>query len=230
MAVTAQRNRHLTSGQVAKELHTSAGTTNLWQTVSMLLNDIGLYAWKPVKCIPLTPDSKHNQCQCCREYTNWTDQQWNNVLFMDESRFGFSSDSRCQYIWHEPSTAFNAKNIFEVHQYRSGIMVWVRIMSNCCTDLMVLERGAVTTKRCCEEVLVPYVFSSCCWKWIHIYGWHWLSSSWILHSGPSAKWRHRPYGVTCALPQSDSYQTCMRLFCEVHCSMQSPMTFNKWPQ
>lgn len=44
MAVTAQRNLHLTSGQVAKELHTSAGTTILWQTVSMLLNDIGLYA------------------------------------------------------------------------------------------------------------------------------------------------------------------------------------------
>lgn len=52
MAITAKRNHHLTVGQVAKEIHVSIGSTISRQTVSMSLNNIVLYPYKPVKCIP----------------------------------------------------------------------------------------------------------------------------------------------------------------------------------
>ncbi|GFU27129.1 hypothetical protein TNCV_4651541 [Trichonephila clavipes] len=61
----------------------------------------GLYARRPVVCVPLTRQHRTTRLQWCREHHNWTEQDWACVLFSDESRFSLSSDCRRQLIWRE---------------------------------------------------------------------------------------------------------------------------------
>ncbi|GFY11844.1 hypothetical protein TNCV_4973441 [Trichonephila clavipes] len=56
----------------------------------------GLYARRPVVCVPLTRQHRTARLQWCREHHNWTEQDWSCVLFSDESRFSLSSDCRRQ--------------------------------------------------------------------------------------------------------------------------------------
>ncbi|GFW95776.1 hypothetical protein TNCV_5023111 [Trichonephila clavipes] len=61
----------------------------------------GLFARRPVRCVPLTPAHRRRRSLWCREHRNWRDNEWGRVLFTDESRFSLSSDSHRILIWRE---------------------------------------------------------------------------------------------------------------------------------
>ncbi|GFV14516.1 transposable element Tcb1 transposase [Trichonephila clavipes] len=68
------------------------------KTVARRLRGGGLYARRPVVCVPLTRQHRTARLQWCREHHNWTEQDWACVLFSDESRFSLPSDCRRQLI------------------------------------------------------------------------------------------------------------------------------------
>ncbi|GFV00444.1 transposable element Tcb2 transposase [Trichonephila clavipes] len=87
------------------------------KTVAKRLKGGGLYARRPVVCVPLTRQHRTTRLQWCREHHNWTEQDWACVLFSDESRFSLSSDCRRQLIWRESGTAYRPENIQEKDRY-----------------------------------------------------------------------------------------------------------------
>ncbi|GFU85722.1 transposable element Tcb2 transposase [Trichonephila clavipes] len=117
----------------------------------------GLYARRPVVCVPLTRQHRTARLQWCREHHNWTEQDWACVLFSDESRFSLSSDCRRQLIWRESGTAYHPENIQEKDRYLAySIMVWAGIMINGRTRLHVVANGTMTGQRYIDEVLLPH--------------------------------------------------------------------------
>ncbi|GFV32579.1 transposable element Tcb1 transposase [Trichonephila clavipes] len=74
---------------------------DLPKNVARRLRGEGLYARRPVVCVPLTRQHRTARLQWCREHHNWTEQDWACVLFSDESRFSLSSDCRRQLIRRE---------------------------------------------------------------------------------------------------------------------------------
>ncbi|GFV82705.1 transposable element Tcb1 transposase [Trichonephila clavipes] len=52
--VTAKRNRQSTASDLSRQLSSATGTTVSRQTVFRRLGHIGLYARRPVRCVPLT--------------------------------------------------------------------------------------------------------------------------------------------------------------------------------
>ncbi|GFY11939.1 transposable element Tcb1 transposase [Trichonephila clavipes] len=113
--------------------HSSAGgksvscclrKADLPKTVARRLRGGGLYARRPVVCVPLTRKHRTARLQWCREHHNWTEQDWTCVLFSDESRFSLSSDCRRQLIWRESNTSYRPENIQEKDRYPTcSIMV-----------------------------------------------------------------------------------------------------------
>ncbi|GFV72809.1 transposable element Tc1 transposase [Trichonephila clavipes] len=85
--------------------------------VARRLRGGGLYARRPVVCVPLTRQHRTARFQWCREHHNWTEQDWLCVLFSDESRFSRSSDCRRQLIWRESDAAYRPENIQEKDRY-----------------------------------------------------------------------------------------------------------------
>ncbi|GFX61545.1 transposable element Tcb2 transposase [Trichonephila clavipes] len=127
------------------------------KTVARRLRGGGLYARRPVVCVPLTRQHRTARLQWCREHHNWTEQDWACVLFSDESTFSMSLDCRRQLIRRESGTAYRPENIQEKDRYPTcSIMVWAGIMINGRTRLHVVANGTTTGQRYIDEVLLPH--------------------------------------------------------------------------
>ncbi|GFW43398.1 transposable element Tcb2 transposase [Trichonephila clavipes] len=81
------------------------------------LGDIGLYASRPVRCVPLTATHCRVRLTWSREHALWTLQQWYFVMFSDESNFSLQSDSHRTLIWRAPGTRYHQENTIERHRY-----------------------------------------------------------------------------------------------------------------
>ncbi|GFX85026.1 HTH_Tnp_Tc3_2 domain-containing protein [Trichonephila clavipes] len=86
-----------------RPVSSATGMTVSRQTVYRRLGHIGLYARRPVRCVPLTATHCRLRLTWSREHALWTPQQWSCVMFSDKSRFSLQSDSRRTLIWRAPS-------------------------------------------------------------------------------------------------------------------------------
>ncbi|GFY18134.1 HTH_Tnp_Tc3_2 domain-containing protein [Trichonephila clavipes] len=114
------------------------GNDSKIMTVYRRLGHIGLYARRPVRCVPLTTTHYRLRLTWSREHALWTTQQWSCVMFSDESRFSLQSDSGRTLIWRAPGTRYHQENTTERHRYSgAGWLVWVGIILGSTTDLHV---------------------------------------------------------------------------------------------
>ncbi|GFS64433.1 transposable element Tcb2 transposase [Trichonephila clavipes] len=144
IVLSAKKNRRSTAQQVANQFLAASGKQISRKTVARRLRRGGLYARRPVVCVPLTRQHRTSRLQWCREHHNWTEQDWACVLFSDESRFNLSSDCRRQLIWRKSGTACRPENIQEKDRYPTcSIMVWAGIMINGRTRLHVVANGTM---------------------------------------------------------------------------------------
>ncbi|GFT19605.1 transposable element Tcb1 transposase [Trichonephila clavipes] len=158
IVLSAKRNRRTTAQQVANQFLAASGKQISRKTVARRLRGGGLYARRPVVCVPLTRQHRTARLQWCREHHSWTEQDWACVLFSDESRFSLLLDCRRQLIWPESGTPYRPENIQEKDRYPTcSIMVWPGIMINGHTCLHVVVNGTMTGQRYIDEVLLPHV-------------------------------------------------------------------------
>ncbi|KFM63524.1 Transposable element Tc1 transposase, partial [Stegodyphus mimosarum] len=135
LAVTAKRNRRSTASDLSRQLIKLLSNSH---EPKRLLGQIGLYARRPVRCIPLTATHYRQRLAWSREHALWTRQQWACVMFSDESRFSLQSDSRRTFIWRAPGTRYHQENILERHRYGGAeVPVWGGIILGSRTDLHV---------------------------------------------------------------------------------------------
>ncbi|GFV22295.1 HTH_Tnp_Tc3_2 domain-containing protein [Trichonephila clavipes] len=125
LVFTAKRNRRSTASDLSRQFSSSTGTTISRQTVYRRLGHIGLYARRPVRCVPLTANHCRLRLTRSREHALWTPQQWFYVMFSDECRFSLQSDSCRTLIWRAPGTRYHQESTIERHRYGgAGWLVW----------------------------------------------------------------------------------------------------------
>ncbi|GFX66115.1 transposable element Tcb2 transposase [Trichonephila clavipes] len=155
---SARRNRRQTAGEIARHTTQATGRPISRFIVARRLHGGGLFARRPVRCVPLTPAHRRRRSLWCREHRNWRDNEWGRVLFADESRFSLSSDSHRILIWRERGSRNHPSNIIERDRYGGrGVLVWGGIMLGTRTDLHIFNAGSVNGTRYCNEILLPYV-------------------------------------------------------------------------
>ncbi|GFX02021.1 transposable element Tcb2 transposase [Trichonephila clavipes] len=158
IVLQVRRNRRQTAGEIARHTTQATGRPISRFTVARRLHGGGLFARRPVRCVPLTPAHRRRRSLWCREHRNYRDNEWGRVLFTDESRFSLSSDSHRILIWREWGSRNHPSNIIERDRYGGrGVLVWVGIMLGSRTDLHIFDAGAVNGTRYCNEILLPYV-------------------------------------------------------------------------
>ncbi|GFX89204.1 transposable element Tcb1 transposase [Trichonephila clavipes] len=82
LAVTAKRKKRSTASDLSRQLFSATGTTVSRQTVYRRLGHIGLYARRPVRCVPLTP----THCRLRLTCTPGTRYQKENII--ERHRYG----------------------------------------------------------------------------------------------------------------------------------------------
>ncbi|GFX73295.1 transposable element Tcb1 transposase [Trichonephila clavipes] len=158
IVLSAKRNRRTTAQQVENQFLAASGKQISRKTVARRLRGGGLYARRPVVCVPLTRQHRTARLQWCREHHNWTEQVWACVLFSDESKFSLSSDCRRQVIWRESGTAYRPENIQEKTDIRHAVSWCGRHHDQWrARALHVVANGTMTGQRYIDEVLLPHV-------------------------------------------------------------------------
>ncbi|GFT41539.1 transposable element Tcb2 transposase [Trichonephila clavipes] len=158
IVLQARRNMRQTAGEIAR--HTTQATVRPISrfTVARRLHGGGLFARRPIRCVPFTPAHRRRRSLWCREHRNWRDNEWGRVLFTDESRFSLSSDSHRILIWRERGSRNHPSNIIERDRYGGrGVLVWGGIMLGSRTDIHIFDAGSVNGTRYFNEILLPYV-------------------------------------------------------------------------
>ncbi|UYV66314.1 hypothetical protein LAZ67_4001298 [Cordylochernes scorpioides] len=61
----------------------------------------GIYARRPIICVPLTPPQKGARERWRRQHVAWIPDEWSRVMFTDESRFSLNSYYRRVFVWRE---------------------------------------------------------------------------------------------------------------------------------
>ncbi|GFT78521.1 transposable element Tcb2 transposase [Trichonephila clavipes] len=117
IVLQARRNRRQTAGEIARHTTQATGRPISRFTVARRLHGGGLFARRPVRCVPLTPAHRRRRSLWYREHRNWRDNEWGRVLFTDESRFSLSSDSHRILIWRERGSRNPPSNIIERDRY-----------------------------------------------------------------------------------------------------------------
>ncbi|GFX25112.1 transposable element Tcb1 transposase [Trichonephila clavipes] len=136
IVLQARRNRRQTAGEIARHTTQATGRPISRFTVARRLHGGGLFARRPVRCVPLTPAHRRRH----------------------ESRFSLSSDSHRILIWREWGGRNHPSNIIERDRYGGrGVLVWGGIMLGSRTDLRIFDAGSVNGTRYCNEILLPYV-------------------------------------------------------------------------
>ncbi|GFV46352.1 transposable element Tc1 transposase [Trichonephila clavipes] len=121
IVLQARRNRRQTAGEIAKHTTQATGRPISRFTVATRLHGGGLFARRPVRCVPLTPADRRRRSLRGREHRNWRDNEWGRVLFTDESRFSLSSDSHRMLIWRERGSRNHPLNIIERDRGAMGL-------------------------------------------------------------------------------------------------------------
>ncbi|GFT48882.1 transposable element Tcb1 transposase [Trichonephila clavipes] len=121
IVLSAKRNRRITAQLMANQFLAASGKQISRKTVARRLSGGGLYARRPVVCVPLTRQHRTARLQWCREHHNWTEQDWACVLFSDENRFSLSSDCRRELMWRESGTAYHPEYIQEKADIRHAV-------------------------------------------------------------------------------------------------------------
>ncbi|GFW95765.1 transposable element Tcb1 transposase [Trichonephila clavipes] len=121
-SVTSQKKQAADSGR-QRARHTTQATERPISrfTVARRLHGGGLFARRPVRCVPLTPAHRRRRSLWCWEHRNWRDNEWGRVLFTDESRLSLSSDYHRILIWRERGSRNHPSNIIERDRGAMGL-------------------------------------------------------------------------------------------------------------
>ncbi|GFV40340.1 hypothetical protein TNCV_2817741 [Trichonephila clavipes] len=80
IVLQARRNRRQTAGEIARHTTQATGRPISRFTVARRLHGGGLFARRPIRCVPLTPAHQRRRSLWCREHRNWRDNEWGRVL------------------------------------------------------------------------------------------------------------------------------------------------------
>ncbi|GFW10195.1 transposable element Tcb2 transposase [Trichonephila clavipes] len=156
--LTACRNRTENATQLQRQLLLATGRRVSSQTVRNRLHEGGLYARRPMVCIPLIPRHRAARRRWATEHRDWEQHDWSQVMFTDESRFSLECDIRRVLVWRDRGTRNNPAFVRERSQYRrAGWMVWGGISIGGRTEMHIIRNGTLTGRRYADEILRPHV-------------------------------------------------------------------------
>lgn len=123
--VLSKRNRRLTAPQITAALNDTRETPISTTTVKRRLLSAGLRGCVAAKKPKLTNRHKKNRLEWAKAHKNWTIEQWENVLWSDESKFQiFGSNRRVFVRRSKEERASEACTVPTIKHGGGNVMVW----------------------------------------------------------------------------------------------------------
>ncbi len=157
---SAVRRRFYTARSIQLDVQRAAGPRARRisdQTIRNRLYQAGLRAWRPARRPVLKAAHRAARLQWARLHRPWTRQQWQHVLFTDESRFCLKTVDGRLRVWRRRGERFADNCVQPVTAFRGGsVMVWAGIRLAGRTQLVPIA-GNLNSQRYIAEILQPHV-------------------------------------------------------------------------
>lgn len=152
------RSRDTTAVEARNGLEEIRGVAVSERTVRRRLVEHGLTARRPANGPALTRAHRVARLRFARQHQHWGNEEWGRVLFTDESRFCLRSPDGRQRVWRRGGERFAQCNIVPKLSHGGGsVMVWGGISIEARTELVIVDRGALTADRYIRDILEPQV-------------------------------------------------------------------------
>jgi len=152
------KDRTATLEEVTEDFATSLQISVCPNTVRNALHSEG-YFGRIAKKKPLVSETnRKKRLGWCRLTKNWKDE-WNKVIFSDESRIELFSNDYHKVVWRQPQEKYNVNCLQPTVKKSDGIMVWGCFCRDRLGPLVVVE-GRITGERykaLLEEYLIPFM-------------------------------------------------------------------------
>ena len=146
------RNRFLNAAETASVIIGTRGRPVHRRTISRRLRERGVRAHRPYRGPILTQRHRHNRVLFAR---NRRRQNWQNVVFSDESRFNLYHTDGRQRVYRRRGERFCDNTVIEHDRFGGGgVMVWGAINHNLRSRLVICD-GNLTARRYVDEILRP---------------------------------------------------------------------------
>lgn len=117
-------DRSLNSTELAREWKESAGVTLSSSTVRKRLIANGLRACKARKKPLLTEIQRKRRLEWARQHRSWTVEQWQRVLFSDESTFTINCHTGNSYVRRRPGEEYKPCCLKPTLKHPTSVMIW----------------------------------------------------------------------------------------------------------
>lgn len=140
LEVISKRNRFKTVRDLTAELNTSRETPVSESTVRRRLAAKNLKGYIAAKKPLLRAINKKKRLQWAKKYQDWTEKDWEKVLFTDESKFEIFGNKRRRFVRRLPGERMKPQCIAPTVKHGgSSVMVWGCFGSNKIGDLVKVE-------------------------------------------------------------------------------------------
>nr|KAG5714667.1 hypothetical protein BaRGS_000155 [Batillaria attramentaria] len=157
LQLLALRDRTVTARTIRSNLRTATNIIISQDTVERRLHEVDLHSRVPAVRIPLTPRHRRARIAFCRNHQRWNKQQWDRVLFTDESRFTLSNSDARRRVWRRVGERYIDACVQEHDRYGGGsVMVWGGFHLHGRTPLYLI-RGNLTGVRYRDEIVRPII-------------------------------------------------------------------------
>ena len=154
---TALRDRFVSAPRVRVMLQAATNNNVSVGTIRNRLHEGNIHSRRPAVRPRLTQAHRARRLAWARIHSRWTNAQWSDVIFTDESRFNLSSHDGRIRVWRRQGERYTDATVQEHDRYGGGsVMVWGGINHHQRTPLYRVD-GNLTGIRYRDEILRPLV-------------------------------------------------------------------------
>lgn len=140
IVITSKRNRRMTAPEIRAQVNQSRPNPVSVTTVKRRLRAAGLHGRVAVRKPLLRKINKQKRLQWALKHRNWTQAQWEKVLWTDESKFEVFGTKRRQYVRRSSSEKMLPECVLPTVKHGGGsIMVWGCFSAKGTGDLIRVE-------------------------------------------------------------------------------------------
>lgn len=157
LCLTVKRNRFTPVSRLYCPWSQATGVNISCRTAQRIVNRGGLRCCRPLVRIPLSLTHRHLRLQWANDHMAWTNEQWRNILWTDESRFTLDfSDGRVR-VRRKRGERYADCCIAQRDRYGGGsVMIWGGIWAAGKTTVVRIY-GNLNALRYRDEIIIPIV-------------------------------------------------------------------------
>lgn len=158
IVLNSLRNRDISAVDLQGRLRESRGVSVSANTVRRRLREQNLKPHKPATGPKLTASHRQARLDFARQHLHWTLDQWETVLFSDESRMSLVGSDERRNVMRRPGERYAQCCIRETVRFCGGsTLFWGGISFTARTELVFFRNRAVNAESYISDILGPHV-------------------------------------------------------------------------